>query len=69
MVVFCDRLPKPRETVLGGQFQMFGGEKGANQAVTAARAGGAVIFLEAHEADSFGTDVRERLIKEDINVD
>lgn len=69
MVVFCDRLPKPGETVLGGQFQMFGGGKGANQAVAAARAGGAVIFLGAHGADSFGTDARERLIKEEINVD
>ena len=45
MVVFCDRLPHPGETVLGGQFHMFGGGKGANQAVAAARAGGAVTFL------------------------
>src|ERR1700737_4808224 len=69
MVVYCDRLPHPGETVLGGQFGMFGGGKGANQAVAAARAGGAVTFLGAYGADTFGTDARERLLKEGINVD
>src|ERR1700761_1924199 len=69
LVVFCDRLPKPGETVLGGKFQMFGGGKGANQAVAAARAGGAVTFLGAHGADTFGSAARDRLTKEGINVD
>jgi ribokinase len=69
LVVFCDRLPHPGETVLGGKFQMFGGGKGANQAVAAARAGGAVTFLGAYGADTFGTDARGRLVKEGINVD
>lgn len=69
MVVFCERLPHPGETVLGGQFQMFGGGKGANQAVAAARAGGAVTFLGAYGADTFGTGARDRLVKEGINVD
>ena len=48
---------------------MFGGGKGANQAVAAARAGGAVTFLGAYGADTFGTDARDRLLKEGINVD
>ena len=69
MVIYCDRLPKSGETVLGGQFQVFGGGKGANQAVAAARAGGAVSFLGAYGADSFGAEARERLLKEGINVD
>ncbi|MBV9107666.1 MAG: ribokinase [Verrucomicrobia bacterium] len=69
MVIFCDRLPRPGETVLGGQFRMFGGGKGANQAVAAARAGGAITFLGAYGADTFGTDARERLLKEGINLD
>jgi ribokinase len=69
MVVFCDRLPHPGETVLGGKFNMFGGGKGANQAVAAARAGGAVTFLGAFGADTFGTAARDRLVKEGINVD
>src|SRR3984957_12282958 len=69
MVVFCDRLPRPGEAVLGGRFHMFGGGKGANQAVAAARAGGAVTFLGAHGADTFGSAARDRLTKEGINVD
>src|ERR1700676_2029046 len=69
MVCYCDRLPHPGKTVLGGQFHMFGGGKGANQAVAAARAGGAVTFLGAHGPDTFGTAARDRLLKEGINVD
>jgi ribokinase len=68
LVVFCDRLPKPGETVLGGEFKMFGGGKGANQAVAAARAGGQVAFLGAYGADAFGSAARERLCKEGINL-
>ena len=69
MVVLCDRLPNPGETILGGQFQMFGGGKGANQAVAAARAGGNVSFLGAYGADTFGETARDRLSKEGINID
>jgi ribokinase len=69
LVIFCDRLPNPGETVLGGQFQMFGGGKGANQAVAAARAGAPVTFLGAYGPDAFGTAARERLLKEGIKVD
>jgi ribokinase len=68
LVVFCDRLPHPGETVLGGQFYTFGGGKGANQAVAGARAGGAVTFLGAHGADSFGAEAKDRLSKEGIDV-
>jgi ribokinase len=69
LVVFCERLPKPGETVLGGEFKMFGGGKGANQAVAAARAGGDVTFLGAYGEDSFGGAARERLAKEGIRLD
>src|ERR1700745_2039311 len=73
LVVFCDRLPKPGETVLGGEFKMFGGGKGANQAVAAARAGGEGTFLGAFlgcfGADAFGSAARDRLCKEAINLD
>jgi ribokinase len=69
LVIFCDRLPKPGETVLGGEFKTFGGGKGANQAVAAARAGGQVTFLGAFGADAFGAAARDRLSKEGINLD
>jgi ribokinase len=69
LVLFCERLPKPGETVLGGEFKTFGGGKGANQAVAAARAGGDVTFLGAYGNDSFGDGARDRLAKEGIRVD
>ena len=69
LVVYCQRLPNPGETVLGGEFKMFGGGKGANQAVAAVRAGGDVTFLGAYGADSFGDAARDRLTKEGIRVD
>ena len=45
MVIKSDRLPKPGETILGGNFLMNHGGKGANQAVAAARLGGDVTFF------------------------
>jgi len=39
-VVSVDRLPAPGETVLGGDFRMIPGGKGANQACAAAKIGG-----------------------------
>jgi len=69
LVVYCDRLPNPGETVLGGEFQTFGGGKGANQAVAAARAGGEVTFVGACGTDDFGRAARERLAKEGIRLE
>ena len=68
LVVICDHLPRPGETVLGRDFQMFGGGKGANQAVAAARAGANVTFVGAYGADSYGAAAHERLAKEGIET-
>ena len=55
LVVRVPRLPRPGETVLGGEFLRSAGGKGANQAVAAARAGnGPVVFLAAIGDDEFG---------------
>ena len=45
MTVLADRLPAPGETVLGGDFKMGQGGKGANQAIAAKRLGGDVTFI------------------------
>jgi ribokinase len=47
------RLPKPGETVLGGSFSAAPGAKGANQALAAKRAGGAVRHVCAIGKDAF----------------
>ncbi|MEM1356812.1 MAG: ribokinase [Bacteroidota bacterium] len=54
MVVKTERFPKPGETIVGGEFFLFAGGKGANQAVAAAKLGGAVQFVARVGDDLFG---------------
>ena len=68
LVIQCDRLPKPGETLLGGAFARFAGGKGANQAVAAARAGVRVTFIGAHGNDDFGRAAKAGLRREGIDV-
>jgi ribokinase len=67
LVVNADRLPRPGETVTGGVFRRFGGGKGANQAVAAARIGAEVAFIGAVGDDDLGADAIDRLC--DIGLD
>jgi ribokinase len=67
MVVKSSRIPAPGETILGGNFFMNAGGKGANQAVTAARLGGEVTFIAKTGNDLFGKQALELLINEGIN--
>ncbi len=54
MIVSVERLPAPGETVIGGEFSMAAGGKGANQAVAAARLGAEVVFVACLGQDQFG---------------
>ncbi len=58
MVVKSNHLPAPGETVLGGEFQMIPGGKGANQAVAAAMQGGQVSFVAKVGNDMFGEQAK-----------
>jgi ribokinase len=69
MLIKLGRIPKPGETVLGGQFASAPGGKGANQAVAAARAGGAVTFIARLGQDMFGDQALGGLAADGINVD
>lgn len=69
MVVLTDHFPQPGETLLGGNFFMNPGGKGANQAVAAARLGGDVAFIAKVGKDIFGKETIENLLNEGINVD
>ncbi len=68
MVVKTERLPLPGETVLGGQFFMNPGGKGANQAVAAARLGGAVTLVARVGADTFGEQALKQFSEEGIDT-
>ena len=54
LVVVAPRLPGPGETVVGGGLQTYGGGKGANAAVAAARAGATVHLIGAVGGDDTG---------------
>ena len=69
MVVKCERLPAPGETVMGGTFFMNPGGKGANQAVAAARLGGQVVFVGNVGNDLFGRQAIEHFRQEGIKTD
>lgn len=68
LVLHCDRLPKPGETLLGGPLARFAGGKGANQAVAAARAGARVILVGARGHDDFGRAAAAALAAEAIDT-
>ena len=69
MVAMTKNLPAPGETVMGGEFMMTAGGKGANQAVSAARLGGEVTMVGRLGEDIFGDQSIERLKHENINCD
>ncbi|SIN37040.1 ribokinase [Micromonospora cremea] len=61
LVAMAPALPRPGETMLGTDFVMVPGGKGANQAVAAARAGASSAFLGAIGSDAFGVTLRARI--------
>lgn len=67
MVVKSARLPLPGETIIGGEFLMNAGGKGANQAVAVARLGGVVSFIAKVGDDLFGNRSLALFEKEGIN--
>lgn len=68
MVVKTAALPRPGETVTGGEFLLAAGGKGANQAVAAVRLGGMVTFITKVGADSFGDQAIAGYEKEGIDT-
>ena len=69
MVVKAGHLPVPGETVIGGNFMMNPGGKGANQAVAISRLGGNVSFITKTGNDLFGKQSIEMFAEENINTD
>jgi ribokinase len=68
MVIKAPKLPLPGETILGGQFHLFSGGKGANQAVAAVRLGGNVLFVAKTGNDLFGKQAIGQFKEEGIDT-
>ena len=69
LVVTVERLPRPGETVSDGTFARFGGGKGANQAVAAARAGALVQMVGLVGDDDEGRSALDQLQREGVVTD
>ena len=69
LVVRSPRMPKPGETILGGEFFVNPGGKGANQAVGAARVGADVTFCCRVGDDDYGKSSKALFEKEKINTE
>lgn len=68
MVIKTSHLPEPGETVIGGEFFMNAGGKGANQAVAASRLGGRVSFIAKLGDDIFGRQALSLFKKEKLDI-
>jgi ribokinase len=68
LVVRCEHLPRPGETVIGRDFRTVPGGKGANQAVAAARLGACVEFIGCVGTDAFGDQAAAALRAEGVDL-
>ena len=68
LVVRSSRMPRAGETLLGGDFMMAAGGKGANQAVAIARLGSPVTFIAKVGCDMFGERAVEQYAAEGIDT-
>lgn len=68
LVVKSKRIPVTGETILGGDFIMVPGGKGANQAVAAAKLGAQVFFIAKLGDDIFGLQSLNNFKKEGVNT-
>ena len=68
LVIKTARIPCPGETILGGEFVMVAGGKGANQAVAAARLGAQTWFVARVGEDPFGDKMLRNFADEGIET-
>lgn len=67
--IYLERLPKPGETVTGGNFKQFLGGKGANQSIASIRTGSNTVFITKIGEDTFGNHIISKLRDEGLNID
>lgn len=67
LVVRTPRIPAPGETIIGRDFHVIPGGKGANQAIAAARLGASVTMIGRLGQDDFATALRDNLTAAQID--
>ena len=68
LVSVTERIPAVGETVIGSDFQIHPGGKGANQAVAVARLGYPVRLIGRLGGDTFGAELRSHLEKAGVDI-
>jgi ribokinase len=68
LVTRAERIPRPGETLIGTDFQLHSGGKGANQAVAVAKLGYPCTLLGAVGDDVFGTDLLHTLARYGVDT-
>lgn len=69
IVVSTDHFPAPGETILGKNFGMYPGGKGANQAVCSAKLGSRTYFIGRMGKDVFGDKIVESMRTHGVILD
>lgn len=68
LLVRVPTTPKPGHTIIGGDFEIYPGGKGANQAVAAARMGAEVTMVGRVGKDNFGDTLIQSLLENEVKT-
>jgi ribokinase len=68
LIAYADRLPNDGETLVGRDFRMGFGGKGANQAVAAARFGARVAMVNTLGDDTYGDQTLENFVAQGVDT-
>lgn len=67
-ILNLERFPSPGETLIGRQYQVAFGGKGANQAVAAGRSGASIAFIACVGDDDTGESICQQLIQDNVDI-
>ncbi|GAA3908956.1 ribokinase [Gibbsiella dentisursi] len=67
-ILNVEQFPTPGETVIGKQYKVAFGGKGANQAVAAGRSGANIAFIACVGGDDIGARIRQQLAADRIDT-
>lgn len=68
-IMNISQFPKPGETIIGHQYKIAFGGKGANQAVACGRSGADITFIACVGDDAIGSEIISQLKTDNIHID